>query len=150
MEVSVEAPIDLVWRAWTETERVIEWFAPAANIVPVERGAFELFFDPSDHTRMSTIGCVITDIESRERLAFTWKGPDQFAQLMNEPAPATSVEVTFRKAKSSTRVQIEHGGWGDGDHWNEAWEWHFKAWEEVLQRLVSGLESGKGLLCCPP
>lgn len=150
MEVSVEAPLDLVWRAWTETERIAGWFAPAANIVPVAGGAFELFFDPADHAHMSTIGCVITAIESMERLVFNWKGPDQFVQLMNEPVPETSVEVTFHKEKGSTRVQIEHGGWGDGDDWGEAWEWHFKAWEGVLQSLVSGLESGKGRLCCPP
>ena len=110
IEVSVVAPIDLVWRAWIETERITEWFAPAANIVPVEGGAFELFFDPTDHIHMSTSGCVVTAIEPLERLAFTWKGPDQFAQLMNEPVPATSVEVTFQKKKDSTRVHIEHGG----------------------------------------
>jgi hypothetical protein len=58
--------------------------------------------------------------------------------------------VTFQKENGCTRVQIEHGGWGDGDNWKEAWEWHSKAWEGVLQSLVSGLESGKGLLCRPP
>ena len=150
MEASVAAPTDLVWWAWTETERIIEWFAPSANIVPVEGGAFELFFDPADHTHMSTIGCVITAIEPMERRAFTWKGPDQLAQLMNEPVPATSVEATFKQDKGNTRVQIVHGGWGEGDDWNEARKWHDKAWEGVLQSLVSGLESGKGLLCCPP
>ena len=149
METSVAAPIDLVWWAWTETERITEWFAPAANIVPVEGGAFELFFDPADHTHMSTIGCVITAFEPMERLAFTWKGPDQFAQLMNEPVPATSVDVTFQQDNGSTRIRIVHGGWGDCDDWNEAWDWHFKAWEEVLRSLVSGLESGKDILCCP-
>jgi uncharacterized protein YndB with AHSA1/START domain len=117
---------------------------------PLEGGAFELFFDPADYTHMSTIGYVITAIEPMKRLAFTWKGPDQFAQLMNEPGPATSVEVTFHKENGSTRVQIEHSGWGEGDTWNEAWEWHFNVWEEVLQGLVSGLESKKGPIRCPP
>ncbi len=143
MEVSVEALIDLIWLAWTETEGITEWFAPAANIVPVEGGAYEFFFDPADHTHMSTIGCVITAIKPMERLAFTWKGPDQFAQLMNEPVPATSVEVTFQKEKGSTRVQIEHSGWGNGDNWKEAREWQFKAWKEVLQSLVQDWSPGK-------
>jgi uncharacterized protein YndB with AHSA1/START domain len=150
LEVIVEAPLDLVWLAWTETERITEWFAPAANIVPVEEGAYELFFDPVEHTHMSTIGCVITAIEPMERLVFTWKGPDQFAQLMNEPVPATSVEVTFQMEKDRTRVLVEHSGWGNGYSWNEAWEWHNKAWEEVLQSLVSGMESGEGLLWYTP
>ena len=99
IEISVEAPMDLVWWAWTETERITEWFAPAANIVPVEGGAYEFFFDPADHTHMSTIGCVITAIEATERLGFICKGSDRFAQLMNAPVPATSVEVTFKKEK---------------------------------------------------
>ena len=71
MEASVAAPLDLIWWAWTETEGITEWFPPAANIVPVGGGAFELFFDPADHTHMSTIGCVITVIEPMERMAFT-------------------------------------------------------------------------------
>jgi uncharacterized protein YndB with AHSA1/START domain len=150
MEASIDAPLDLVWRAWTETERIMEWFSPAANIVAEAGGAFELFFDPADHTHMSTIGCVVTAIEPRERLAFTWKGPDQFAQLMNEPVPATSVEVRFQKKDSRTCVRVEHDGWGEGGMWTEARDWHLKAWEGVLQSLKSGLESGEGLLCCPP
>ena len=150
MEVSVKAPLDLVWRAWTETERTIEWFAPAANIVPVEGGAFELFFDLADNSHMSTIGCFITAIDSRESLAFTWKGHDQFTRLMSEPVPSTEVKVTFHKETGGTRVQIDHGGWGDGDDWKEAWEWHFEAWKGVLQRLVSTLESGNGPLSYPP
>jgi uncharacterized protein YndB with AHSA1/START domain len=150
MEASIDAPLDLVWRAWTETERITEWFAPAANIVAEDGGAFELFFDPADHTHMSTIGCVVTAIEPMERLAFTWKGPDQFTQLMNEPLPATSVDVKFQEEGDRTCVRIEHDGWGEGGMWVEARDWHLKAWEGVLQSLKSGFKTGEGLLCCSP
>jgi uncharacterized protein YndB with AHSA1/START domain len=95
----VETELNLVWSAWTKSDQVSSWFAPVANIVAERGGAYELFFDPSDHTHMSTLGCVITKIESMKELSFTWKGPDQFSQLMNEPKPVTYVEILFAKKR---------------------------------------------------
>ena len=137
--------MDLVWQAWTETERITLWFAPAANILAEEEGAYELFFDPSDHSHMSTIGCIITTIKPMEKLSFTWKGPDQFAHFMNEPIPVTSVEVFLREEEKGVRVLVKHTGWNNNKVWKEAREWHLKAWKDVLHSLKAGLESGGGL-----
>lgn len=83
METRIEAPLDQVRLAWTESDRISQWFFPEANIEARVGDLFELFFDPDDHSHMSAIGCVVTSIFEKERLGFNWRGPDQFASLMN-------------------------------------------------------------------
>jgi len=138
-DVMVGAPIEDVWRAWTDEDTITGWFSPEANIEPRLGGAYELFFDPRDHDRMSTKGCVITEFEPTDRLVFGWKGPDQYAGLMNDPDSLTHVRVAFREDEGGTQVSLEHGGWGEGDEWAEAREWHRRAWEGVLNQLESFL-----------
>lgn len=146
IEVSISTSPDQVWLAWTESDRITAWFAPEAKVEAHRGGSFELYFDPADHGHQSTRGCVFTLIEPMRRLGFTWRGPDQFAGIMNEPAPLTSVTVDFYYEDGATRVDVEHGGWGEGEDWALARSWHQKAWEEVLANLKTYLESGKAQL----
>ena len=46
IDISISAPLDLVWLAWVESNRIITWFAPEANVEPRIGGVFELFFWP--------------------------------------------------------------------------------------------------------
>ncbi len=150
IEVSISAPLDLVWLAWVESKRVATWFAPEANVEPRIGGAFELFFDPSNHEHESTRGCVFTSIDYKKKLVFTWKGPNQFEKFMNDPSSLTSVEVIFRETNGTTHLNVKHRGWGDGEEWVMAQKWHLRAWEEVLAVLKSALESDEGILWCLP
>ena len=56
VEIYISAPLDRVWLAWTESERITTWFAPEVKVDTRIMGSFELFFDPSDHGNMSTEG----------------------------------------------------------------------------------------------
>ncbi len=150
IDISISAPLDLVWLAWVESNRIITWFAPEANVEPRIGGVFELFFDPSNHEHQSTKGCVFTSIDYRKKLVFTWKGPSQFEKLMNDPSSLTSVEVIFTETNHITHLKVKHRGWGDGKDWTKAQKWHLKAWEEVLNALKSTLESGEDILCGLP
>ena len=141
-EAVVNSSLDIAWRAWTRSTRITRWFAPEAVIEACPGGSFELYFDPSDHDHQCTKGCVFTLVEPKKRLAFTWKGPDQFADLMNDPASLTSVLVSFHRVEGSIEVVVEHTGWGEGEDWIQAREWHQRAWKDVLGRLKSTLESG--------
>ena len=140
---SIAAPVDQVWEAWTKGEHTTAWFAPEARVEARVGGPFELFFEPPDRDHQCTKGCVFTRVEPKRRLGFTWKGPDQFAGLMNDPATLTSVSVTFRDENGTTRVSLEHDGWGTGEEWTQARAWHQAAWQQALGRLKSFLESGK-------
>ena len=74
-------------------------------------------------------------------MGFNWKGPDQFASLMNEPEPVTSVDVRFGVEDDVTIVEVEHSGWGEIDVWSDARDWHEVAWRGVLESLKTTLES---------
>jgi len=57
IEETLKAPIDRVWRAWTDPEQLCPWFALRANVVPKRGGAYELFWDLAHPERQSTLGC---------------------------------------------------------------------------------------------
>lgn len=148
-QVEIASNKELVWFAWTQTDRIVKWFAPDANIEARVGGAFELFFDPTNHDHLCTKGCTITLLEPMERLGFTWRGPDEF-DIMNHEDSLTSVLVTLSEDNGVTRVLVEHTGWGQGSEWEKARAWHQMAWNQVLGSLKSALESGEGELCCAP
>ncbi|GGA60202.1 SRPBCC family protein [Ornithinibacillus halotolerans] len=150
-EVTINAPLDLVWYAWTISERVSEWFAPEAVVDLREGGAYELYFIPGNSTSMNTKGCKITKLISKKELHFTWKGPDQFEELMNNDNELTTVCVNLQSInENSTKVTLKHIGFKDKEEWVEAFEWHQMAWSGVLESLKSALEKGEGNLCCQP
>lgn len=150
-EVTVNAPLNLVWYAWTISERVSEWFAPEAKVEAVEGGKYELYFIPGNDTAMNTKGCTILKLIDERDLVFTWKGPDQFAPVMNSENELTTVHVSFKSNdSSSTSVIVEHRGFKDDTRWKEAIKWHQMAWEGVLSSFKSALEQGEGSLCCQP
>ena len=147
-EVTIAAPREWVWLAWTQSERITQWFAPEAHIEPRLGGAFELYFTPSAKEQMSTKGCMITLWEPEERLSFTWKGPDPFAPIMNHADSLTYVLVTLSEAEGATKITVEHFGWGETEAWEQAKSWHVQAWTQVLSSLKAALEAGEGKLCC--
>lgn len=150
-EQTINAPLDLVWYAWTISERVSEWFAPETVVEAREGGAYELYFIPGNKTGMNTKGCKITKLIEEKELHFTWKGPDQFEALMNKENELTIVHVSFESVNdNSTKVIVKHTGFKSIEEWTEAINWHQMAWSGVLDSLKSALENGEGNVCCQP
>jgi len=116
-----------------------KWLCPEAYIEPKMGGAYELFWDPSNHDSMSTKGCKIIEYQPPTKLSFQWKGPDQFSLLMNTP-PQTHVDVTLEETAGQTLVSVKHSGWKPGSDWAEARAWHLKAWTSVLADLEKYLD----------
>ncbi|WP_207308605.1 SRPBCC family protein [Bacillus timonensis] len=150
-KVTINAPLHLVWYAWTISERVSEWFAPEAFIEAIEGGAYELYFIPGNTNEMNTKECKIIKLVEEKELRFTWKGPDQFDSIMNSENELTTVNVSFEQVDTeTTKVIVEHSGFKEDNIWKEAFEWHQMAWSGVLSSLKSALEKGEGSLCCQP
>ncbi|MCB9654020.1 MAG: SRPBCC domain-containing protein [Deltaproteobacteria bacterium] len=134
--VSLSAPIERVWRAWTENEELTTWLTAKANVALLVGGPYELFWEPDHPDRNSTLGCKVTAFEPMRFLAFSWRGPTEFAHLMNtEPFP-TSVRVAFTETSiGETVIELEHGGWGLGPKWAEARAWQDRAWRVAFAQL---------------
>ena len=149
-QVMIASKVDLVWYAWTKSERVSQWFAGKAIVEPEVGGKYELYFEPGNEEGNCTKGCTILRIEPFNSLSFTWKGPDPLAEIMNQVSSLTEVYVTVNEIGEQTRVTVKHLGWGEGADWEKARDWHVIAWDQVLNSLKSALESGEGDLCCQP
>ncbi|RDU38000.1 SRPBCC domain-containing protein [Neobacillus piezotolerans] len=147
----MNASLDLVWYAWTLPDRVSAWFAAETVIEPRTGGAYELYFIPGNREAMNTKGCKITKLVDKNELHFTWKGPDQFAAIMNNEDNLTVVKVSLEEiGPETTKITVEHIGFKAEAQWAEALEWHKMAWSGVLGSLKSAIETGKGALCCQP
>jgi uncharacterized protein YndB with AHSA1/START domain len=147
-DIIIQADRSLIWRAWTESDRITKWFAPEAVIEPEPGGRFELYFNPSDKSSMNTKGCKILSILEEEKLMFEWKGPDAFAGLMNNDDDLTYVTVNLEDNPEGVRISLTHEGWGESGDWDQAKQWHMAAWDQMLSSLKQNIESGKGILCC--
>jgi len=136
----LHCPVEHAFALFTRNELLQTWLARIADVEPVVDGKYELFWDPDDPTRNSTLGCKITAIEADTLLAFEWKGPPQF-HCMNDINPLTHVTIFFTLCHEvltpCTDVYLLHSGWGVGPAWDEAHSYIARAWETALADLES-------------
>ncbi len=126
IERRVEAPIDLVWRLWTEPERFARWYGPTGSSVPVaewrlavgerRRVCLEMT-TPDGPMRMWFVGEFLT-IDEPGRLSYTEAVADEdgrvrTAEEMGMPAEhpvETVVDVELRPDGAATELVLTHRG----------------------------------------
>lgn len=141
IELDICAPVETLWRAWTEPSEVSSWLAEKANVCARPGGPFELFWDPDNTQRNSTLGCIVLAVDEPHRLSFSWKGPEPFAALMNQEPLPTRVTLSLQElGQGRTRLRLEHSGWGEGAGWAQAKAWHENVWRTALGGLKTRLE----------
>jgi uncharacterized protein YndB with AHSA1/START domain len=143
LQVTPALPQADVWEGLVRRENMEKWLAPRVNLAPFEGGAFELFWDLKDPTHNSTLGCTVLRYREPEEFAFTWKGPPQFDELMNQGAEPTEVHIRVSPCPEGIDVTLEHKGWKAGEAWEEARSWHFRFWETVMDRFKDFVMTGE-------
>jgi len=143
--VRLKCPPDRAFALFTENDLLETWLTRHAEVQPYAGGKFELFWDPYDRENDCTFGCRITASAPGRLLAFDWKGPKQFRNVMNGCDPLTHVTVTFHACGEAggpecTEVHLVHSGWGRSPEWVEARVWTEIAWGRALQGLRETLE----------
>ncbi|MEJ0088458.1 MAG: SRPBCC domain-containing protein [Limisphaerales bacterium] len=132
----INAPCELVFRAWTDPEHMGQWFSPDGvgcrsftGEVKVG-GAYRLHM-------VSKVGNHIAigkykEILLNKRLQFTW-------ERMAEGVPLTLVTVDFEDLGKTTRLTLTHEGFPareDSDDHNEGWT-------SLLEKFGRLMEQGK-------
>ncbi len=136
IEKTLNLPISEVWQLWVNPQKLSNWLAASAIVEEKAGGKYELFWDLAHSDQNSTIGCHIIEIESEMYLAFEWKGPAQFSDLMNTQPLPTWVKITFSKESDNrTHIKLEHFGWKTSFRWKEAEKWQKISWERALNNL---------------
>jgi len=140
--VTVNAPQEKVFEAWTTVEGVRTFFAPDARIEVKPGGAYEIYFNPEEPEGLrGSEGCRVLAYRRPEFLVFSWNAPPEIPTIRNKKAK-TRVEVRFEVAGGKTNVSLTHSGWGKGEDWDETFEYFERAWDVVLSRLKASFETG--------
>lgn len=140
----LHCPIERAFAMFTQNEPLQAWLTKIADVEPRVGGRFELFWDPDDPERNSTLGCKIVALEPNALLSFEWKGPPMF-RFMNEADPLTLVTIFLSPCTEvltpCTDVYLVHSGWGSTADWEEARTYFAHAWENAfveLETLING------------
>ncbi len=127
-----DAPRDLVWKAWTEPERIKQWSAPKGFTIPVAEGelrpggAWKSCMRKPDGTDLWLAG-VYREIDEPKRLVFTHAWLDE----NGKPGPETLVTVTLVERAGKTEMEFRQSGFDS----IESRDGHAGGWNECFDRL---------------
>jgi len=134
LERVIRAPRDVVWRAWTDPERLGRWWLPAPYVCRVERleprpgGGFVTSMSEDGTAYVPHLDACFLVVEERERIVFTnaidsgWRpaAPQPVSITaefrFGEHPDGTDYRVVVRHADPESRSRHEelgfHDGWG--------------------------------------
>jgi uncharacterized protein YndB with AHSA1/START domain len=132
-EITIEAPVDVVWRTVTEPGQMSQWFADRVDLV-IEPGAHGYlgFGDQGGPV-------VVETVEPPVRFSFRWNHPRD-----EEPAAGNSMLVEFTltsEGPERTRLRVTESGhelrdWPEAEKRRYAGE-HQEGWGEFLDKLTA-------------
>jgi uncharacterized protein YndB with AHSA1/START domain len=133
-----DAPVDLVWRCFTEQEHLAKWSAPRGYTIPEGSGELRIggqwrccMRDPDGGTHW--LGGTYREIAAHHLLVMTHAWDDE----NGKPGPETLVTVRFEDLRGRTKVTLEQTGFtSDAER-----EGHRGGWRESLDKLAEHLAS---------
>jgi len=138
----VRASRDAVWRAWATEAGVTAFGPPAAKIELRVGGRYEWYFFPdAPQGSRGAEGCRVLSFVPNQSLAFTWNAPPSIAGL-REAGARTQVHLRIEEAdRGRVRVRLTQFGFGEGDAWDQYYDYFASAWRRVLNALAHHFES---------
>lgn len=129
------APPEKVWAAWTEPQRLIDWFGPAdikpgslrAELDLRVGGRYRISFDHASGEHSEVMG-IYREVVPNERLVFSWA-------WHSTPERESLVTVSIRPDGAGTLLVFSHEQFFD----ETARDNHAKGWNELFGRLEAYL-----------
>src|SRR5947209_10545485 len=134
LEVTVPAPIEVVWKAFATSEGLSTWLTPGA-VVDLRPGGEWTAHYPGGKTGGGTIISFVPEQE----IVISAMAPEQFPTVR---ATRTRARFHFESRGEYTVVQLEQTGWQNGEEWDKAYEYltagdaHVPA--NLHQRFING------------
>ena len=141
---TVDATPAEVWRAWTTSEGMTEWWVEEANIELKIGGKFELYMLPDNAQFAGNRGsehCTILAYAPERMLSATWNAPPTFPEQRFKHTRITLLLEPVDGAEQ-TKVTLIHSGWpADGmadqsSKWPQVFEYFERAWTFVFDRMT--------------
>ena len=137
-EVTVWATSAQVWRAWTTSDGIADFFSLESKIGLWVGGPYELYFgmtEPDTSGKRGSEGCSVLSFLPFEMLSFEWNFPPKTPTLRSSGA-RTHVVLRFEDlGDGRVKVRFDQLGWGAEDDWDQGYAYFDKAWDRVLDRL---------------
>ncbi len=133
--VTVTAPVEDVWWAWTTDAGIRSWLVDDSRIELRVGGPYEWYFlTEAGQGAQGSEECQVIGYQAPTMLTFTWNAPPHLAEAR---AQRSVVLLRLRPddPDEGTRVELTQLGWGDGGEWDEAFDYFDAAWGRVLDRL---------------
>jgi uncharacterized protein YndB with AHSA1/START domain len=115
LEVTVPAPLNAVWEAFTTSAGLSTWLTPGAIVDLREGGEWTAHFPGG-----STGGGTILSFVPEKELDLSALAPDKFPTVR---ATRTKARFQFEAKGDSTVVRLTQTGWKDGEEWVKAYEY---------------------------
>jgi len=131
----INAPVDLIYRAFTSASALREWLCDVSTANPVVGGRIYLAW-----TRGYYASGHFTELIPNQSVAFSWIGK-------SEPG-WTKVAVSIGANEDGSdvhTVKLQHTGLGNSADWESARKEIAEGWEMGLDNLKSTLEEGRDL-----
>jgi uncharacterized protein YndB with AHSA1/START domain len=136
-EITIDAPVEVVWRTITEPDQISQWFADRVELDAKPGGRGYLGFGDQGGP------VVVEAVDPPTRFAFRWNHPAD-----EEPVAANSLLVEFTLVGDGPRTHlrvVESGleslDWAAGEKQRYAEE-HREGWAKFTDRL-EGLLAGR-------
>jgi len=131
-KVRVHAPASEMYRAFTNSTALRDWFCNAAQADPRKGGRIYLWWNNGYYASGE-----FTALVPNRRVTFTWHG-------RGEPG-ATRVQVVIAEKDDGAIATISHQGIGSGKAWAKASKEIEQGWRGSLENLQAVLETGLDL-----
>lgn len=142
------APLDIVWKAWTEKEHIEKWFGPQGFTTRVDEndmrvgGRSKYVIIAPDGTEYPSVGVYI-EIVDRSKIVTTDEFGEQHKEQMNTDLPKIlSVTTEFEDLNTQTKliITIEHPSEEDKEKHKamgvkQGWNSSFEKLDELLQTI---------------
>ncbi len=115
LEVTVPAPLNAVWEAFTTSAGLSTWLTPGAVVDLKEGGEWTAHFPGG-----STGGGTILSFIPEKELVLSALAPDKFPMVR---ATRTKARFQFEAKGDSTIVRLTQTGWKEGEEWVKAYEY---------------------------
>jgi uncharacterized protein YndB with AHSA1/START domain len=128
-EVTIAAPVEVVWAHLTTAEGLVRWVGPAATADPAPGGVLRW-----THPNGATVVGRFVELVPHRRLVFTYGWEDG---LMGVPPESTTVEIDLVEQDGATTLRLVHHGLPP-----EVVKDHEQGWAYFLNELRAALPAG--------
>jgi uncharacterized protein YndB with AHSA1/START domain len=128
--VTIDAPAEAVWRAITDADELVRWFAVEARVEPGPKGSIWISWGPGAEG-----GAPVS----------AWEPHRRFGWLEDRGTAKVAVDFHIEAAGGSTRVRLVQSGFGDSREWDDEFQMTDTGWAYFLAHLKFYLERHRGV-----